>query len=116
MLLTPCRVDFVTTLLYHLEALRLSFFSFFLSSPPLARDTIPPEEARDFTFDTSKDVAALVNSYLARAYASAGDGLRFQCAIDRAETLMSRLKLDTDHNTNHVFYSLSGVMAELSYG
>ena len=36
MLLTPCGVDFVTTLLYHLEALQLSFFSFFLSSPTLS--------------------------------------------------------------------------------
>lgn len=74
------------------------------------------EEARDFTFETSKDVAAIVSSYLARAYASAGDSLRFQRAIERAETLMSRLKLDTDHDSNHVFYSLSSVMAELSYG
>ena len=36
MLLTPCGVDFVNTLLYHLEALQLSFFSFFLSSPTLS--------------------------------------------------------------------------------
>jgi hypothetical protein len=36
MLLTPCGVDFVNTLLYHLEALQLSFFSCFLSSPTLS--------------------------------------------------------------------------------
>src|SRR5258708_7951735 len=36
MLLTPCGVDFVNTLLYHLEALQLSFFSFFLSSLTLS--------------------------------------------------------------------------------
>jgi len=36
MLLTPCGVDFVKTLLYHLEALQLSFFSCFLSSPTLS--------------------------------------------------------------------------------
>ena len=41
MLLTPCGVDFVNTLLYHLKPLQLSFFPFFLFSPPLARDTIP---------------------------------------------------------------------------
>ncbi len=74
------------------------------------------ERARDFTFETPKDVAALVNSYLARAYASAGDGLRFQRAIDTAETLLSRLKQSPGGDTHHVFYSLSGVMAELSYG
>lgn len=74
------------------------------------------EQARDFTFDTTKDVAALVNSYLARAYAGAGDSLRFQRAIDTAETLMSRIKQNPGDDTNHVFYSLSGIMAELSYG
>jgi hypothetical protein len=34
MLLTPCGVDFVNTLLYHLKALQLSFFPFFLFSFP----------------------------------------------------------------------------------
>ncbi len=32
MLLTPCGVDFANTLLYHLKALQLSFFPFFLPS------------------------------------------------------------------------------------
>src|SRR6266567_2703342 len=34
MLSTPCGVDFVNTLLYHLKALQLSFFLFFLFSFP----------------------------------------------------------------------------------
>src|SRR5947208_10407682 len=34
MLLTPCGLDFVNTLLYHLKALQLSFFLFFLFSFP----------------------------------------------------------------------------------
>ncbi len=36
MLLTPCGVDVVNTLLYHLKPLQLSFFPFFLFSPTLS--------------------------------------------------------------------------------
>ena len=74
------------------------------------------EKARDTSFETSKEVAALVHSYLARAYASHRDGLRFQRAIETAQTLMSHLKHNPDNDTNHVFFSMSGVLAELSYG
>ncbi len=56
------------------------------------------------------------HSYLARAYASDGDSLRFQRAIDTAQTLISRLKQNSGHDENHIFYSLSSVLAELSYG
>jgi tetratricopeptide (TPR) repeat protein len=74
------------------------------------------EKARDTSFGTSREIAALVNSYLARAYASNGDAVRFQRAIDTAQTLLSRLKHSSGHDENHLFYSLSGVLAELSYG
>ena len=36
MLVTPCGVDDCISLLYHLEALQLSFFPFFLFSPTLS--------------------------------------------------------------------------------
>jgi tetratricopeptide (TPR) repeat protein len=74
------------------------------------------ERARDTSFRTSREIAALVHSYLARAYASNGDSLRFQRAIDTAQTLISRLKQNSGHDENHIFYSLSSVLAELSYG
>jgi tetratricopeptide (TPR) repeat protein len=74
------------------------------------------EKARDTSFGTSREIAGLVNSYLARAYASEGDALRFQHAIDTAYTLISHLKHNSGHDEHHVFYSLSGVLAELSYG
>jgi tetratricopeptide (TPR) repeat protein len=74
------------------------------------------EKARDTSFGTSRETAALVHSYLARAYASDGDSLRFQRAIDTAQTLISRLKQSSGHDENHIFYSLSSVLAELSYG
>jgi tetratricopeptide (TPR) repeat protein len=57
-----------------------------------------------------------VASTLARAYTSDGDSLRFQRAIDTAQTLISRLKQNSGHDENHIFYSLSSVLVELSYG
>jgi hypothetical protein len=74
------------------------------------------EKARDTSSETSRKIAALVHSYLARAYASDGESLRFQRAIDKAQTPISRLKQSSGHDKNHVFYSLSSVLAELSYG
>ena len=62
------------------------------------------EKARDTFFETSKEVAALVHSYLARAYASLDDGLRFQRAIQTVQILMSRLKHNLNNDINHVFF------------
>src|SRR2546430_1978592 len=61
------------------------------------------EKARDTSFETSREVAALVHSYLARAYASHGNGLRFQRAIENAQTLISRMKQNAENDTDHVF-------------
>ncbi len=74
------------------------------------------EKARDLSFHTSIKVAAMVHSYLARAYASNGDALRFQRAIESAQTLMSRSKPESDFDTDQVHYSMSSILAELSYG
>jgi len=74
------------------------------------------EKARDTSFGTSREIAAIVHSYLARAYASERDSLRFQRAIDTAQTLISRLKQNSGHDEHQLFYSLSSVLAELSYG
>jgi tetratricopeptide (TPR) repeat protein len=74
------------------------------------------EKARDLSFQTSKKVAAMVHSYLARAYASNSDALRFQRAIETAQTLMNRSKQNNDDDTDQVHYSMSSILAELSYG
>ena len=74
------------------------------------------EQARDVSFHTSKQVAALIHAYLARAYASIGDALRFQRAIDTAQTLAAHLKKDFTEDTDFVFHTLSGILAERSYG
>ena len=74
------------------------------------------EKARDLSFHTSKNVAAMIHSYLARAYASSGDALRFQRAIESAQTLMSHSRPDSDDGIDQVHYSMSNILAELSYG
>src|SRR5207237_10322785 len=74
------------------------------------------EKARDLSFHTSKKVAAMVHSYLARGYASSCDALRFQRAIESAQTLMSHSKPDKDNDSDQVHYSMSSILAELSNG
>lgn len=71
------------------------------------------ERARDFTFNTSKNVAAYVHAYLARIYATIGEDYRFEKAIDTA------LKLAPDSygdGTDFVYHRSSGILAEKSYG
>jgi tetratricopeptide (TPR) repeat protein len=74
------------------------------------------ETARDVAFEAAKPWAALVNSYLSRAYASSGDALRFQRANDTARNLARYLKLDYMQDVEGVYYSPSDVLAERSYG
>src|SRR5438270_123316 len=51
MLLTPCGVDVVNTLLYHMKALQLSFFLFFLFSFP----TLSEGYNTNFLIETSEN-------------------------------------------------------------
>ncbi|MBV9690970.1 MAG: hypothetical protein JO202_14830 [Ktedonobacteraceae bacterium] len=74
------------------------------------------EEARDLSFQAPKPIAALVNSYLSRVYASEGDALRFQRTNDTARTLGTHLKKDFSEDTDAVFYTESDILAERSYG
>jgi len=74
------------------------------------------EEARDASFGASRQVAALVNAYLARAYASASDALHFQRAIDTAQAIATNLKERYGDGTDFVFHRMSGILAERSYG
>ena len=74
------------------------------------------EEARDASFGASRQVAALVMAYLARAYASNGDSLRFQRTIDTAQSIAANLKEKYGDGTDYVFHRMSGILAERSYG
>lgn len=74
------------------------------------------EEARDVSFGASRQIAGFVNAYLARAYASAGDSLHFQRAVDTAYMLAASLKGAYGDGTDFVFGRLSSVLAERSWG
>jgi tetratricopeptide (TPR) repeat protein len=74
------------------------------------------EEARDASFGASRQIAALVMAYLARAYASTGDALRFQRTIDTAQSIATNLGGRYGDGTDYVFHRMSGILAERSYG
>lgn len=74
------------------------------------------EEARDISFSSSKQIATLIHAYLARAYAGIGYALHFNRAIDVAQKLGADLKQRYGDGTDFVFHSMSGILAERSYG
>jgi transcriptional regulator with XRE-family HTH domain len=74
------------------------------------------EQSRDYTFHTSKELAALVHSMLSRAYAEKGDILKFERAYNVALSLGASLKNERLNMHDYVFHSLSGLMLEVSSG
>jgi tetratricopeptide (TPR) repeat protein len=74
------------------------------------------ELARDESFRASKHVMAVTNAYLARAYASAGQSVKFKRAIEVALRIARSIEMFYGDGTDFVFHSLSGVLAEKSYG
>jgi hypothetical protein len=81
-----------------------------------ARVEVGLEEARDASFSASKQIAALVNAYLARAYASNHDAPHFYRAIDTAQAIADNLGTRYGDGTDYVFHRISGILAERSYG
>jgi tetratricopeptide (TPR) repeat protein len=73
------------------------------------------EHARDVSFRANKAWAALIHSYLSQIYASSGESLRFQRASETAQTLAVYLPA-YENDEEAVFYNMSGVLAERSYG
>ena len=74
------------------------------------------ELGRDESFRASKHVMVVINAYLARAYASAGQKVKFKRAIDTALRTATDIEMYYGDGTDFVFHSLSGVLAEKSYG
>ncbi len=74
------------------------------------------EEARDASFGASKHIIAFVHSYLARAYASVGDKVRFERAFHSARTMAGSLNGSYGDGTDFVFGRVSSILAERSYG
>jgi tetratricopeptide (TPR) repeat protein len=74
------------------------------------------ELARDESFRASKHIMVITNAYLARAYASAGQKVKFKRAIEVALRTARSIEPFYGDGTDFVFHSLSGVLAEKSYG
>ena len=74
------------------------------------------ERARDTAFGASKHVAAFVHSYLARAYASAGEHTRFERAVETARTLADGLGAAYGDGTDFIYARGASVLAEQSWG
>jgi hypothetical protein len=60
-------------------------------------------------------IYALIHSYLSQIYASSGENLRFQRASETAQTLAISLPA-YENDEEAVFYNMSGILAERSYG
>jgi tetratricopeptide (TPR) repeat protein len=73
------------------------------------------EQARDESFRASKHIMIITNAYLARTYASTGQKIKFSRAIEAALCTARSIENYGD-GTDFVFHSLSGVLAEKSYG
>jgi tetratricopeptide (TPR) repeat protein len=73
------------------------------------------EHARDVSFRANKAWAALIHSYLSCIYPSSGESLRFQRASETAQTLAFYLPT-YENDEEAVFYNMSAVLAERSYG
>jgi len=74
------------------------------------------EEARDISFKTSKHVAAFTNAYLAHMYATRGDVLRFERAINTAISLAEPVKDHYGDGTDFIFQKFSGILILKSRG
>lgn len=75
------------------------------------------EMARDESFRASKHVMAVTNAYLARVYASARQKEKFKRAITTALRIARSIEnYSYGDGTDFVFHSLSGVLAEKSWG
>jgi transcriptional regulator with XRE-family HTH domain len=74
------------------------------------------EEARDTSFQASKHVQAFANAYIAHIYAAAGDRLRFERAINTAQSLASSLQDTYGDGTDFVFQKPSGILILRSCG
>ncbi len=74
------------------------------------------ERAKDYTFETSRQLSGLVLSFLARAYAKNYDQYHFEQAIDTALRLATRLGDEYTNGADFSSHSLSDILEEKSNG
>lgn len=86
-----------------------------LKDPKAAQEAVEHlEYARDLSLDSSKNVTAYMCAYLARTYASVGDKLRFERAIELSQKLASQVNYGD--GTDFIYHPKSGILAEKSHG
>jgi len=74
------------------------------------------EEARDWSFQCSKQIAAWNLAYLGHIYAAAGDALRFQHSMDAAQRIAEPLGERYGDGTDFIFHKQSGILHLRSRG
>jgi tetratricopeptide (TPR) repeat protein len=74
------------------------------------------EAARDITFRATKHESAVVNSYLARAYAVNHDINRFERAIDTAQVIAEILGDQYGDGTNNIYHQRENILSEQCNG
>lgn len=74
------------------------------------------EKAKDYSFETGKELSSLCYAMLARGYAQIGSLDKFERAIDTAINLGYRMQNTPIVTTDYVFHSYSGILEEKSNG
>jgi transcriptional regulator with XRE-family HTH domain len=74
------------------------------------------EKARDYTFETSRQLSGLVTAFLARSYAKDGDTYHFERAIDTSIRIAKNLGAAYGDGTDFCRHTLSDVLEEKTNG
>ncbi|MBV9690039.1 MAG: hypothetical protein JO202_10035 [Ktedonobacteraceae bacterium] len=74
------------------------------------------EQARDYTFETSRQLSGLVTAYLARSYAKDGDSYNFERTIDTSYRIAKNLGKAYGDGTDFCIHTLSDILEEKTNG
>lgn len=74
------------------------------------------EQARDYTFETSRQLSGLVTAFLARSYAKDGDTYKFERAIDTSLRIAHNLGTAYGDGTDFCIHTLSDILEEKTNG
>lgn len=74
------------------------------------------EIARDYTFETSRQLSGLVTSFLARSYAKDGDQYKFERAIDTSYRIAMNLGASYGNGTDFCIHTISDILEEKTNG
>jgi hypothetical protein len=72
------------------------------------------EQARDIAFRSNRQTAAVVNSYLARAYGLNGDTSRFERTIDTALFIANTLGPQYGNGTNGIYHRKENILQSIA--